>query len=582
MEQVKVFYSYSHKDETLRDELETHLAILRRQGLIFEWHDRKIKAGTEWEQEIDSNLQDADVIILLISPDFIASEYCYSKELNRALERHELRQAAVIPIIVRPTDWKSTPFSKLQALPKDGAPVTSWSNRDEAWLDVAQSIRLKLEDIRAAAKHRQAPRKGLLSMQDLLTSEVERIDTRFWAEGECGGLPTGLVDLDSMIDGLYPGDLLVIGSLPSMGKTELVLDMAVHLATKQGLPVAIFSMRWASAEVTRYLAASIGNLRLHDLIRGKLADDDWAKLTYAVGALNDAPIFVNDEARLSVTDIVELVGDVKKKYGALSLVVIDSLQNLGAATEDALGNSQAARVVHSLKSFSREAGVPVVVTSQVSREPELRPNKRPVARDLGEWQCLEEDADVIAFLYRDDFYNPESLDRGTAELIVERNRRGPVGTVRLYCIPEYGGFATVGGQVKGSPLSEHSDTFELSPEIVAKIIELAERCYIDSSGDKTRTKVEDEAFLDELFRPSPAYEALLAAIKQLTQTDIIQLQALMWLGRGAGGETAEDWSALLDNSGLQLEERTPEYIAEKAPLAKYLRNGLAKLAQKMK
>jgi internalin A len=142
---LRLFYSYSHKDETLRDELETHLKLLQRQGLIQPWHDRRIIPGDDWEDDIDDNLDRADIILLLISADFIASDYCYEKEMQRAMARHNSREAVVMPIILRPTDWQKTPFSKLQFLPKDGEPVTQWRDRDAAWLNVETGIKRVVE-----------------------------------------------------------------------------------------------------------------------------------------------------------------------------------------------------------------------------------------------------------------------------------------------------------------------------------------------------------------------------------------------------------------------------------------------------
>ena len=138
---VQVFYSYSHKDEALRDALETHLALMKWQNVIETWHDRKITAGAEWKEQIDEHLAQADVILLLVSPDFLASDYCCDVEMKEALTRHEHGQARVIPIILRPCDWKTAPFAKLQALPRDAHPVTRWEDKDEAWLDVANGIR---------------------------------------------------------------------------------------------------------------------------------------------------------------------------------------------------------------------------------------------------------------------------------------------------------------------------------------------------------------------------------------------------------------------------------------------------------
>ena len=144
---VTLFYSYSHRDEALRDELETHLSLLRREGIIQEWHDRRIGAGKEWAEAIDENLEAANIILLLISADFLASDYCYDKEMTRALEKDEAGEARVVPVIVRSVDWNSAPFGKLQALPKNGEPVTSWPNQDEAWTDVARGIRRAIENL---------------------------------------------------------------------------------------------------------------------------------------------------------------------------------------------------------------------------------------------------------------------------------------------------------------------------------------------------------------------------------------------------------------------------------------------------
>jgi hypothetical protein len=142
---VKLFYSYSHKDERHRERLETHLSQIKREGILTEWHDRKIIPGQDWEAILDTNLETSDIIVLLISPEFIASDYCYEKEVRRALEMHDRDEATVIPVIVRPTDWEGSPLGRLQALPKDAKPITTWTNRDTAWLDVTRGIRKAIE-----------------------------------------------------------------------------------------------------------------------------------------------------------------------------------------------------------------------------------------------------------------------------------------------------------------------------------------------------------------------------------------------------------------------------------------------------
>jgi hypothetical protein len=148
-QKVELFFSYSHKDEAFRDELLAHLSSLRREGLIAAWHDRCIDAGDEWKGAIDEHLDSAGIVLLLVSPDFMASDYCYDVETKRALERHDRGEAVVVPVVLRHTDWGRTPFSRLQAVPKDARPVKAWADRDEAWLDVVQRIRRVVEKLAA-------------------------------------------------------------------------------------------------------------------------------------------------------------------------------------------------------------------------------------------------------------------------------------------------------------------------------------------------------------------------------------------------------------------------------------------------
>src|SRR5713226_4845301 len=144
---IRIFYSYSHKDEEFRRQLETHLALLRRQGMIDEWHDRKVTAGKEWKNQIDEHLETANIILLLISSDFVSSDYCYDIEMKKALERHDAGEAYVIPILLRPIDWAKAPFAKLQMLPIDGKPVKNRSNRDEVWREITWGIRKVVEEL---------------------------------------------------------------------------------------------------------------------------------------------------------------------------------------------------------------------------------------------------------------------------------------------------------------------------------------------------------------------------------------------------------------------------------------------------
>ncbi len=178
-EPLSVYFSYEHKDEGLRDELAVHLAILKRQGKILTWHDRQITAGRERKGEIDEKLNAADVILLLVSPTFVASDYCWDVELKRAIERHEAGEARVIPIILRPVDWSDAPFARLQALPTDGKPVTTWSNRDEAFLTVAKGLRAAIED---EQKRRPRPAPAPAPLEAPAAASAEGDALAIWQE----------------------------------------------------------------------------------------------------------------------------------------------------------------------------------------------------------------------------------------------------------------------------------------------------------------------------------------------------------------------------------------------------------------
>lgn len=181
---VRVLYSYSHTDEGLRKQLETHLSLLKRQGVIEDWHDRKIGAGQEWAGQIDAHLDVADVILLLVSPDFLASDYCYDVELNRAMERHEAGEARVIPVILRPCDWQGASFGKLQALPKDAKPVTEWHSRDRAFTNIVRGIRVTVQELVAIRARGEMPLKTEPAEQSAgVARSASRTESNAWTSG---------------------------------------------------------------------------------------------------------------------------------------------------------------------------------------------------------------------------------------------------------------------------------------------------------------------------------------------------------------------------------------------------------------
>jgi replicative DNA helicase len=273
-----------------------------------------------------------------------------------------------------------------------------------------------------------------------LPQVAQRIDDLFTAgASDVTGVPTGFSDLDAMTSGLQPGDLVIVAGRPSMGKTSLALNMAENVALDTGLPVAVFSMEMASTQLTMRLLGSVGRLDQHKMRTGRLEDDDWERLTHALGRLNEAPIHIDEGAALNSFDIRARARRLSRECGKLGLIVIDYLQLMsppgGRQSENRA--TEISEMSRSLKALAKELDVPVVALSQLNRSVEQRPDKRPVMSDLRESGAIEQDADLILFIYRDEVYNPDTPDKGVAEIIIAKQRNGPIGRIRLTFLGEY-------------------------------------------------------------------------------------------------------------------------------------------------
>ena len=284
-------------------------------------------------------------------------------------------------------------------------------------------------------------KQGFMSMPPLLTQVVERIETLYGRENtsDVTGTPTGYTDLDRMTSGLQPGDMVVVAGRPSMGKTAFSINIAENIALDSKLPVAIFSMEMGAAQLAMRMLGSVGKLNQHDLRSGKLQDDDWGRLTHALGRLNDAPIFIDESAALSSLELRARARRLHRQHGQLGLIVVDYLQlmssNAGKASENRA--TEISEISRALKGLAKELEVPVMALSQLNRSLEQRPNKRPVMSDLRESGAIEQDADLILFIYRDEVYNSDSPDKGKAEIIIGKQRNGPIGKVELAFRGEY-------------------------------------------------------------------------------------------------------------------------------------------------
>jgi replicative DNA helicase len=279
-------------------------------------------------------------------------------------------------------------------------------------------------------------RQGFQELPPLLTEVVERIDQLYSQGGQSDvtGIATGFADLDRQTSGLQPGDLVIVAGRPSMGKTAFALNVAEHVALELKLPVAVFSMEMSGAQLAMRLIGSVGRLDQHKLRTGRLEDDEWRRLTHAVGRLNDAPVYIDETAALNALELRARARRLARQWQGgpgLGLIVIDYLQLMSASGTGENRATEISEISRSLKALAKELRVPVVALSQLNRSLEQRPNKRPVMSDLRESGAIEQDADLILFIYRDEVYNPDSADKGIAEIIIGKQRNGPIGTEKL-------------------------------------------------------------------------------------------------------------------------------------------------------
>ena len=280
---------------------------------------------------------------------------------------------------------------------------------------------------------------GFSDIQHLLPQVVESVEQRMQNASDVTGMPTGFTYLDKMTSGLQPSDLIIIAGRPSMGKTSLALNMAEHIAIEKKMPVAVFSMEMASMQLTTRLIGSVGRVDQHKMRTGQLDDDDWEKLTDSLGQLNEAPIHIDEGSALNTFEVRARARRLQRQVGQLGLIVIDYIQLMSAPIGKQTENraTEISEISRSLKSLAKELHVPVVALSQLNRSVEQRVDKRPVMSDLRESGAIEQDADVIMFIYRDEVYNPESPDKGLAEILLAKQRNGPVGMVKLTFLGQY-------------------------------------------------------------------------------------------------------------------------------------------------
>lgn len=278
---------------------------------------------------------------------------------------------------------------------------------------------------------------GPTHIADLLGKAVERIDALFHSDEGITGLATGYHDLDEMTSGLQTADLIIVAGRPSMGKTTFAMNIAEHAAIKSGKPVLVFSMEMPGESLAMRMMSSLGRIDQHRVRTGKLEDEDWPRITSAVSMLSEAKMFIDDTPALTPTEMRARARRVVREHGELGLIVIDYLQLMQIAGQKENRTSEISEISRSLKTLAKELNTPVIALSQLNRGLEQRADKRPIMSDLRESGAIEQDADIIIFIYRDEVYNENSPHKGTAEIIIAKQRNGPIGKVVLTFLGKY-------------------------------------------------------------------------------------------------------------------------------------------------
>jgi replicative DNA helicase len=299
------------------------------------------------------------------------------------------------------------------------------------------------------AEQRQRGQGGFSSIKSLLAKAVDKIEMLYEQDGDITGASTGFTDLDEKTSGLQPSDLIIVAGRPSMGKTTIAMNMAENVAVKSGMPVAVFSMEMPGEALAMRMMSSLGRIDQHKVRTGKLDDDDWPRLTSAINLLAETKLFIDDTPALTPTEVRSRARRLTREHGQLGLIVLDYLQLMQSPSSGENRVQQISDISRGLKALAKELNVPVIALSQLNRNLEQRPNKRPVMSDLRESGAIEQDADLIIFVYRDEVYHEDSQDKGIAEIIIGKQRNGPLGTVRLTFLGQYTRFENFTGVYNG-------------------------------------------------------------------------------------------------------------------------------------
>ncbi|MDH4125090.1 MAG: replicative DNA helicase [Gammaproteobacteria bacterium] len=297
-------------------------------------------------------------------------------------------------------------------------------------VDAAERLVFEIAESGARGK------SGFKALKEILPDAVDRIDLLHQSDGDITGISTGFTEFDKLTAGLQPGDLIIIAGRPSMGKTTLAINIAENAAIGSKVPTAIYSMEMPSQQLAFRMISSLGRVDQSHLRTGRFPDEDWSRINTAVQLMSDAPIFIDDSAALSPTEIRARARRLQREHG-LGLIVIDYLQLMTVPGSKENRATEISEISRSLKALAKELSVPVIALSQLNRSVEQRTDKRPVMSDLRESGAIEQDADLIAFIYREEVYNQDTPRKGIADIAIAKQRNGPIGDFPLTFVGRY-------------------------------------------------------------------------------------------------------------------------------------------------
>lgn len=389
--------------------------LLQRQGIIDVWNDADISPGSEWEEEIKQHLDTAHIILLLVSPDFMASDYCYSKEMMRAMERHDQEEACVIPIIVRPVYWQIAPFGKLQALPKDAQPIksSSWYSTDEALLWTIKGILTLIEK----RKQSQIKNDNGEQVKDEESSiDVEKV------------IRTGFEDFDRIAGGFRSGDLIVVGGLSSSGKSSLALNIASYASIKGSYSTCIVSLKAKRERIFQYLLSLNSNVSYQRLINGGLDEEDWRKTVVVTDEILAGKIWIYDPPTVTIPELRAHLMELLQETG-IDFIIIDSvdfiLKEENIPLKRYVANEQdAEELSFLLKALARELNTSIMALTR--KEYKVTHINKMLKDPIASY------ADMVLYTHRAELVDEFTEHRNLMDVIMAKNAHGPVGEITLY------------------------------------------------------------------------------------------------------------------------------------------------------